>query len=69
MKIQAVVLRSIFLTASALSLTAGIASLCGFTLAYGPVMIFCSIGLMVVGLILAAVFKFWNNRPRPAIDN
>lgn len=61
MKIQTAVTSLIFLTASALSMASSAISFGDKSAA--PALVGGSLGLIVVGLIVAVAFRSWNNRP------
>lgn len=69
MNVQTAVIASIFLTSSALSLTAGAIGLGDGDKSATPALLGSSTGLILLGLILAVVFKSRNNRPRPDLDD
>lgn len=69
MKTWTAVLVSMFLTASALSLTAGVIGLGDGDKSSTPALLVCSKGLILVGLLMAVVLKARTNRPRPDLDH
>lgn len=69
MKLWTIVLVSMFLTASALSLTAGVIGLGDGDKSATPVLLGSSTGLILFALILAVALKTWNSRPRPDLDD
>lgn len=63
MKIQTAVTSLIFLTASALSMASSAISFGDGDKSAAPALVGGSLGLIVVGLIVAVAFRSWNNRP------
>jgi hypothetical protein len=68
-KLQTIVTSSIFLAASALSMTSSSSIFGDGDKSAAPALLIGSFGLIVAGPVLAVVFKSRNNKQKPELGN